>query len=140
LRQHTSPLLTSVETYAIKKQPNFGSISILQLLRDVDIPNFLQDIVQHPYFDKLSISIDILTKFNFWNSYLVQILTSQFAPEPRIAWIYAILGLINHKAKSPKAGKTPQANAVFYLPNDNNSFNHQDARLHGALLCILITT
>lgn len=127
-----SPLLTSLETYAIKKRPDFSSVNVQQLLRDVDVPDFLDDLAQHPYFASLLGSINPLTEFNFWDSYLVRIPTSRFAPEPRIARIHAISGLIAQK-KTPKLDSEPRSDAIFYLPRNDPAFDHEDAKLHGAL-------
>ncbi|KAG8760646.1 hypothetical protein FRC11_000087 [Ceratobasidium sp. 423] len=128
-----SSLLTSAETYAIKKRPDFSAVNIERLLRVVDVPNFLHDIAEHPYFASLpgSTRIDTLTELNFWDSYQVRIPTSQFAPEPRIARIYAVSGLLDHRGRSPKPGSKPRSDAVFYLPRDDKAFNHEEAKLHG---------
>ncbi|CUA74203.1 hypothetical protein RSOLAG22IIIB_11042 [Rhizoctonia solani] len=125
-----SPLLNAVESYAISKQPSFSSVNFADLLRDVNLPDFLCNLARHPYFGTLPFSIDALTDFYFWDSFRVRIPTSQFAPEPRLARIYAISGLKEHRTVIPKPGPTPRSDAVFYLPCSDPDFNHADAKLH----------
>ncbi|KAG8703010.1 hypothetical protein FRC11_011047 [Ceratobasidium sp. 423] len=130
--KHPSPLLTSVQTFAISKRPAFSSVASERLLREVDIPDFLDDLTQHPYFSNMRTPDIILTWFHCWDSFRVHIPTSPFAPEPRLARIYAVSGLLKHGRKKPKPALTPRSDAVFYLPRDEPGFNHTKARLHGA--------
>ncbi|KAG8705568.1 hypothetical protein FRC11_008938 [Ceratobasidium sp. 423] len=127
-----SPLLTSVQTFAISKRPAFSSVASERLLREVDIPDFLDDLAQHPYFSNMRTPDIILTRFHCWDSFRVRIPTSPFAPEPRLARIYAVSGLLKRGRKKPKPALTPRSDAVFYLPRDEPGFNHAKARLHGA--------
>ncbi|KAG8692185.1 hypothetical protein FRC11_003817, partial [Ceratobasidium sp. 423] len=128
--KHPSPLLTSVQTFAISKWPMFSSVASEQLLQEVDIPDFLDDLTQHPYFSNMYTPNIILTWFHCWNLFHVHIPTSPFTPEPHLACIYTVSGLLKCGRKKPKPALTPQSDAVFYLPHDKPGFNHAKARLH----------
>lgn len=129
--EHQSNLLT--------KYPNYHSISAQELLGQVDVPDFLQNLRNHPDFRDQPGLTNGLTKFDFWDSVQVRIPTSEFVPEPRAARLYAISGLTNPRAKKKLAKPKRRSDAVLYHPSSNN-INHESSVLQGMFGLLIVSS
>lgn len=109
------------------------TVPVSDILEKLDLPDFLDDVTQHPSFENGPGLTNGDTRLNLWNSVQVRIPTSRFVPEARVARINAVSGLLDAKAKQRKKPLVPRADAVFYRPSNTTS-NDELAEIHGEYL------
>lgn len=112
--------------YLVAKRANYNSIPAFDLLDKMDIPDSLDDLAAHPHFKDWPWDTNALTKFDLWDSARVRIPTSTFAPEARVARVFAISGL----ARKNNPGPIARSDAIFYR-STSADIDHEAATIHG---------
>lgn len=121
------PLLNSQSSACVvAKRANHTSIPAFNPLEKMDIPNFLVDLAAHPHFKDRPWDTNALTNFDIWDSARVRIPASTFAPEERVARIFAISGLPSKNKPRP----TARSDAIFYR-STSTDIDHGAATIHG---------
>lgn len=112
--------------YLVAKRANHTSIPASDLLNQMDIPDFLSNLAAHPHFKDRPWDRNALTNFDLWDSARVRIPASTFAPEARVARVFAISGL----ARKNRPGLAARSDAILYRSTDAD-IDHEDATVHG---------
>lgn len=99
---------TSTSLHRIARAPTYRGIIVGLLLQELNLPQFLQHLYQHPLFaTHTALDVDEGSRINIWSTLRIKIPPSTFYRTEQLIRIYAQPGI---------RGEEARCDPVFYVP------------------------